>query len=349
MHILVAGGAGYIGSHVVLSLLRAGYTPVIADNFVNSDRSVIGRLQIIADSNVLCREIDLTDRLEVCRAFEELVPSAVIHLAGLKSVAESTVDPVHYYTANLGITLNILSAMAHTACKKIIFSSSATVYGEPDYVPIDEEHKVSPINPYGRTKLYQEEIIGDFISAKTDASAVILRYFNPVGADASGLIGEDPNGSPNNLMPLLGDAAAGIRSEIKIFGTDYPTRDGTCERDYIHVSDLAEAHVAALQCQPVDRIEIFNVGTGHGVTVREAIDTYSLVCGYSVPERLGERRAGDAASSVASNEKIARRFSWQPVRSFQDACRDDIKWRSNRSKIKNGETDFVLKTTFKRG
>ena len=329
--ILVCGGAGYIGSHVTLSLLRKGHTPVIVDNFTNSDPSVVGRLSSVAGVKVECHEVELADWGAVSRTFEEVKPSAVIQLAGLKSVGQSVAHPVDYYSVNLGVTLNILSAMEEYSCSRIVFSSSATVYGEPEYVPIDEAHCVSPINPYGRTKYFQEEIIRDWVAAGELSSAVILRYFNPVGADASGVIGEDPSGIPNNLMPILGDTAAGVRKEVEIFGGDYATRDGTCERDYIHVSDLADAHVAALACDPEDKFEVFNVGTGRGVTVREAIDAYSSALGRPLPERMGARREGDAASSVAANEKIVSSLNWRPFRSFEDACRDDVRWRANKA------------------
>ncbi|MBF9020240.1 UDP-glucose 4-epimerase GalE [Rhodobacterales bacterium HKCCA1058] len=333
--ILVCGGAGYIGSHVTLSLLRAGYTPIIADSFVNSDRSVIGRLSSVAGVEIGCHEVELADRAAVFRTFQKVMPSAVIQLAGLKSVGQSVTNPVDYYSVNLGVTLNILSAMEEYSCGRIVFSSSATVYGEPEYVPIDEAHGVAPINPYGRTKYFQEEIIRDWVAAGGMGSSVILRYFNPVGADASGVIGEDPSGIPNNLMPILGDTAAGVRKEVVIFGGDYATRDGTCERDYIHVSDLAYAHVAALEYDPEEKFEVFNVGTGRGVTVREAIDAYSRALGWQLPVRLGARREGDAASSVASNKKIVSCLNWRPLRSFEDACRDDIRWRSHNAKSKS--------------
>lgn len=328
MRVLVAGGAGYIGSHVTLALVRAGYVPIVVDNFSNSRRSVINRLKLISGSDIKCRDVDLTNLADVVRVFQEEVPAAVIHLAGLKSVAQSTAYPLNYYISNLSITFNILSAMTCIDCGEIIFSSSATIYGEPRYLPIDEEHKASPLNPYGRTKLYQEGIIQDWADSNSRASAIFLRYFNPVGADASSLIGDAPTGAPNNLLPILGDVAMGVRSEVTVFGCDYPTRDGTCERDYIHVSDLAQAHVAALQCQKLHGTEVFNVGTGRGVTVREAIDTYSKILGRPLAERLGERRTGDAAASIAANSKIITRLDWRPQLGFEDACRDDFNWRN---------------------
>lgn len=330
--ILVCGGAGYIGSHVTLTLLRHGYKPVVADNFANSDPSIISRVTGLGGMELEYHEVDLTDRAAVFRTFEKVTPSAVIQLAGLKAVAHSVSEPVNYYSVNLGITLNILSAMSACSCDRIIFSSSATVYGEPEYLPVDEGHPIAPTNPYGWTKYFQENIIRDWVVASGRASAVILRYFNPVGADASGVIGEDPSGIPNNLMPILGATAAGGQKEIVIFGGDYPTRDGTCERDYIHVSDLADAHLAALRCGTVESFEIFNVGTGRGVTVREAIDTYSKALGRSLPERLGRRRNGDLASSVAANDKIVSLLNWRPLRSFEDACIDEVRWRSYKAR-----------------
>ena len=241
----------------------------------------------------MSQEVNLADRAEVFRAFQKVMPLAVIQLAGLKSVEQSVANPVDYFSVNLGITLNILSAMAEHSCDRIVFSSSATVYGEPEYVPIDEAHGVAPINPYGRTKYFQEEIIRDWVAAGSRSMAVVLRYFNPVGSDAWDAIGEDPSGTPNNLMPILGDTAAGLRKEVVIFGSDYATRYGICERDYIHVSDLADAHVAALKFDPENKFDVFNVWTGKGITVQEAIDAYSNALGQPLPERLGERREGN--------------------------------------------------------
>lgn len=325
--VLLCGGAGYIGSHVFLSLLRSGMLPVIVDNFANSDPSVLRRLRSVGGAEVHCHEADLADRDAVMRIFNDVAPSAVIQLAGLKSVEESFKVPMEYYAINLSITLNVLAAMSRYSCSRIVFSSSATVYGNPLYTPIDENHVVSPISPYGRTKFFQEEIIRDWVESNKNVSAVILRYFNPVGADASGIIGEEPNNVPMNLLPILGDVAVGWRPEVVVFGNDYDTRDGTCERDYIHVSDLADAHVAALDFSSRHDFEIFNVGTGRGVTVREAIDTYADVFGSRLSEGLGARRPGDVPSSIAANDKIFEQLNWRPRRSFEDACRDDIKWR----------------------
>lgn len=335
MHkVIVCGGAGYIGSHVVLSLVRCGYRPIVIDNFLNSHRDVLVRLSLISGVNIEWYEVDLLDGDCVLELFSKIQPDAVVQLAGLKAVEHSVLDPLTYYRSNLGITLNVLAAMSRLECGKIIFSSSATVYGNPRYVPIDEVHPVDPVSPYGRTKYFQEELIQDWIiSARHSFSGVVLRYFNPVGADVSGLIGEDAYGVPTNLMPVLGGVALGLRKDFVIFGDNYETRDGTCERDFIHVSDLADAHVAALSADVVDRFEVFNVGTGSGITVKEAVDTYSSVVGTKLQFRLGDRRIGDTAISIASNEKILRGLNWRPMRTFVDACRDDFTWRSKSSTL----------------
>lgn len=330
MRVLVCGGAGFIGSHVVLELKRVGWDPIIVDNFVNSQLSVVERLSSLTNTNLQVCSIDLTNRNEVLELFLKFNPDAIIQLAGLKSVTESTSDPLLYYANNLQITSNVLFSMSEVKCSKIVFSSSATVYGLPKYLPIDELHTITPINPYGRTKYFQEQIIKDWILAQPyDASAVILRYFNPVGADASGMIGEAPNGVPNNLMPILGQVAMGERNSVTVLGTDYETRDGTCERDYIHVSDLATAHVAALQSYQTDKFEVFNVGTGRGVTVNEAIEAYSALLNKPLPRVVGSRRLGDAPSSVAAVQKIEERLHWRSNFTFEDACRHDLRWRRN--------------------
>lgn len=329
--VLVCGGAGYIGSHVVLQLFRSGYTPIIADNFANSYQTVTTRLTQLMGVNTVFFDIDLRDKPAVFDLFRQVQPDAVIQLAGLKSVDGSVEDPVKYYSVNIGITVNILDAMTEFNCEKIVFSSSATVYGAQNKLQIDESHPVAPINPYGRSKQFQEAIIEDWVrAAAIKKRAVVLRYFNPVGADPSGVIGEDPIGAPSNLMPVFAEAAFGARDIMTIFGDNYDTRDGTCERDYIHVSDLADAHVAALKCDTLEVFEVFNVGTGRGVTVREAIETYSFCLGRPLPYRIGPPRKGDAPSSVASNEKIIRNLDWTPVFSFEDACRDDLRWRHYR-------------------
>lgn len=327
-NVLVCGGAGYIGSHVVLELHRSGFRPILVDNFCNSERSVVPRLTNLIGDDLCWYDADLTNIDNVRKVFFEVRPDSVIHLAGLKSVSASVRDPIDYYEKNLTITLNILKAMSEFRCRFIVFSSSATTYGEPLYLPIDESHRISPVNPYGYSKYFQEQIIKDWVlSDHGSSSAIILRYFNPVGADRSAEIGELPNGVPNNLMPILGGVAAKIFEKLVVFGDDYETRDGTCERDYIHVSDLAAAHVALLLAECKDNFDVFNVGTGEGVTVFEALAAYSACVGRQLNFEVGSRRQGDIAASVASNEKIFQMTSWRPKFNFTDACVDDFRWR----------------------
>ena len=330
--VLVCGGAGYIGSHTVIELQRAGYTPVIVDNFSNSNQSVVVKLSNYLGVELAIYEADLTDKQSVIKIFSNVRPDAVIQLAGLKAVAESVYEPVKYYSENITITLNILEAMSQVGTRRIVFSSSATVYGHPKYLPIDEEHPVAPINPYGRTKYFQELIIQDWLASPKngESRAWILRYFNPVGAHASGLIGENPTMFPNNLMPIIGAVASGKKEKVIIFGDTYETRDGSCERDYIHVTDLASAHVACLQAFSGEQLETFNVGTGKGVTVREAINIYSKCLERPINYEIGNKRAGDTAASIANNNKILRRLDWEPLYGFEDACHDDISWRGLR-------------------
>ena len=330
--VLVCGGSGYIGSHTVIELHRAGYTPVIVDNFSNSDQLVVHKLSKYLGVELDIYAADLTDKRSVIEIFSDVRPEAVIQLAGFKAVAESIHEPVKYYSENITITLNVLEAMSQLGTKRIVFSSSATVYGHPKYLPIDEGHPIAPINPYGRTKYFQELIIRDWLATKNDSEcrAWILRYFNPVGAHASGLIGENPTNYPNNLLPIIGAVASGKKDKVVIFGDTYETRDGSCERDYVHVTDLASAHVACLQSAPGEQLEIFNVGTGKGVTVREAISIYSKCLERPISYEIGNKRSGDAAASIANNNKILQRLDWEPLYCFEHACRDDISWRGLR-------------------
>lgn len=332
-NVLVCGGAGYIGSHVVLELHRSGFRPILVDNFCNSERSVIPRLKNLMGGEFCWYDADLSNINNVRRVFSEARPDSVIHLAGLKSVSASITDPLGYYETNLTLTLNILKGMSESSCRLIVFSSSATTYGDPLYLPINESHRISPINPYGYSKYFQEQIIKDWVFSNLgSSSAIILRYFNPVGADRSAEIGELPNGVANNLMPILGGVATGSLKKLVVFGDDYETRDGTCERDYIHVSDLAAAHVELLQIGCADNFDVFNVGTGKGVTVLEALSAYSSCIGRQLNFEVGPRRQGDIATSIASNEKISRMTSWRPKFNFIDACADDFRWRQKFTK-----------------
>ena len=263
MKVLVTGGAGYIGSHTCLKLLRSGHQVSVVDSLYNGSEEALKRVQRLSNRTLEFSQCDVRDAQALNRVFDKYKPNAVIHFAGLKAVGESVVEPARYYDVNIGGTATLLRVMERAGCAKIVFSSSATVYGEPQYLPCDENHPLNPINPYGRTKLIGENLLQDWSSAKQGRHAVALRYFNPVGADASGLIGEDPNGIPNNLMPFISQVAVGRRDCLQVFGDDYDTLDGTGVRDYIHVVDLAKAHIAALeQIEILEPFEVINIGTG---------------------------------------------------------------------------------------
>lgn len=328
--ILATGGAGYIGSHVVLDLIRSGYRVVILDNFENSDPSVVERLQRLTGTEINVFQHDVADTVSVARILDYYKVDAVIHLAGKKSVGESVAQPLMYHDANLGGAIGLMLAMKLTGVNRLVFSSSATVYGVPERLPIDERAATGTTNPYGRTKLICEEIISDYADAAPDFGAISLRYFNPVGADASGLIGENPVGVPNNLFPYVAQTAAGIREEVQVYGDDYDTHDGSGLRDYIHVSDLARGHVAALAYLLSDRPEALghlkvNLGTGSGHTVLDVIRAFSKACGAPVPYRIVGRRAGDVAASVADPALAERLFGWKATKGLDRMCRDH--WR----------------------
>jgi UDP-glucose 4-epimerase len=330
MRILVSGGAGYIGSHTTLQLIAAGHEAVIVDDFSRSKRSVIPRLEALAGGPVEWREVDLTDRA----ATEELVAAgsfdAVIHFAGLKAVGESVEQPLEYYRVNLGSTLSLLAAMATHDVRRLVFSSSATVYGEHATVPMKEDFPTSATNPYGWTKVMQEQILRDAAVAEPTLRVALLRYFNPVGAHASGTIGEDPSGIPNNLMPLIAQVAVGRREKVMIYGDDYPTPDGTGRRDYLHVEDLAAGHVAAL-----DRIgdtdtpvSTWNLGTGRPTSVREMVDAFSRACGHEVRAEIAPRRPGDVAESYADPARAHADLGWTAERTIEEMCEDTWRWQS---------------------
>lgn len=338
MKVLVTGGAGYIGSHTVLELLTQAHDVYILDNFSNSSPEAIRRVQLLADKSCTIINLDIRDTDKVISAFRQFNPDCVIHFAGLKSVGDSVRCPLEYYDCNFFGALSLLKAMDEVGCKNIIFSSSATVYGEPKYLPLDEKHPCSPSNPYGRTKLHIEEMLQDWVVTGIQKSAIILRYFNPVGAHSSGSIGENPLGIPNNLMPFIADVAIGKRPHINIFGNDYSTRDGTGERDYIHVVDLAQAHVAAILKRTEGFAEIFNIGTGSGTTVLELVEEFSKASGKDLDLKFVERRPGDVAIAVASVSK-AKAFDglgWVASRNIKDMCCDQWVWQS---KNPNGYED----------
>jgi UDP-glucose 4-epimerase len=327
MKVLVTGGAGYIGSHTVLELLTQSHDVFILDNFSNSSPEAIRRVQLLADKSCTLVNLDIRDTNKVISAFQQFEPDCVIHFAGLKSVGDSVRCPLDYYDCNFFGALSLIKAMDAVGCEKIIFSSSATVYGEPKYLPLDEEHPCAPVNPYGRTKLYIERMLQDWVIAGDRNSAIILRYFNPVGAHSSGLIGENPKGIPNNLMPYIADVAIGKRPHLNIFGNDYATRDGTGERDYIHVVDLAKAHVAAISKTLEDTAEVFNVGTGSGTTVLELAEEFRLASGRELDLKIVERRSGDVAITVASVDKAFDQLGWAATHNIKDMCRDAWRWQ----------------------
>jgi len=330
MNILLTGGAGYIGSHVAAPLVSAGHHVVCFDNLSNSDASVMDRLEAITGTAIPLVEGDIRDGEALRRVMTDHAIEAVIHFAGLKAVGESVAEPMKYYDNNVRGTLTLLETMAESDVKTLVFSSSATVYGQPQYLPLDEKHPTSATNPYGRTKLMIEEMLADVAAADPEWRIAILRYFNPVGAHDSGLIGENPNGTPNNLMPFISRVAAGRLSELSVFGSDYDTPDGTGVRDYIHVVDLADGHVAALDAigrtdQP---LSTWNLGTGQGYSVLGMVEAFERVNHVSVPYRIAPRRDGDIASCYASPERAARELGWTAGRDLDAMCASS--WRFER-------------------
>jgi UDP-glucose 4-epimerase len=331
MRILLTGGAGYIGSHTALAVLEAGHEPVLLDNFCNSRRSVVERIGTIAGRPLSSIAGDVRD-IELLRsvlAAEGI--DAVIHFAALKAVADSLADPLAYHSNNVGGTLTLLEAMEAEGVRTIVFSSSATVYGEPQRLPIDEGHPTAPVNPYGQTKLACENMLADLARADRGWRVSLLRYFNPVGAHPSALIGEEPTGIPNNLMPLVTRAARSELDRLQVYGTDYPTPDGTAVRDYIHVADLAEGHVAALEALGGgEPLQLYNLGTGRGTSVMELIAAFERATGATVRYVAADRRPGDVAVVYAEAKKAERELGWRATRGLHEMCADS--WRFATSK-----------------
>jgi len=327
MKILLTGGAGYIGSHIAVELLDSGYDVIIADDYSNSSPEVVRNIGKITGKKAAVYEIDLKDKSGLEILFGKDKPDAVIHLAGFKAVGESVSEPLKYYRNNLDCTLTLLEAMEKYNVGRIIFSSSATVYGAPESLPFTEEMKTGECtNPYGSTKQMIERIIID-TAARGWLSAVILRYFNPVGAHKSGLIGELPRGIPNNLMPYITQVATGQLAKLRVFGNDYPTRDGTGIRDYIHVVDLAKGHVDALKyCDKIAGVEVFNLGTGQGCSVLELVNTFERVNDIKIPYEIVARRDGDLPESYADASKALKLMGWAAELGIEDMCRDA--WRA---------------------
>ena len=328
MAVLVTGGTGFIGSHTCIELLNAGEEIVVADNFSNSKPEVLNRLKKITGKDIPFKKVDLCDEAETEKLFKEYKIDEVIHFAGYKAVGESVAEPLMYYENNLGSTFNIIKMMKKYGCKRIVFSSSATVYGIPETVPIKEDFPISAINPYGRTKLFIEEILRDLCVSDADFSVVLLRYFNPIGAHESGLIGEDPKGIPNNLMPYICKVASGKLPILSVFGDDYPTRDGSGVRDYIHVVDLAKGHVCALDYMRKNKgAKAVNLGTGNGYSVFELVRAYEKASGITVPFKVTERRPGDAAECYADPSLAKELLGWSAEYGVDRMCEDVARWQ----------------------
>lgn len=331
MKILLTGGAGYIGSHTIIELYQKGYEVVVVDNFVNSCAESLKRVGEIVGQTIPFYEADVRDANALNRIFDENKIDAVIHFAGLKAVGESIQKPLEYYENNMNATFVLLNVMRNHNCKNIIFSSSATVYGNPAQIPITEEcPKGHCTNPYGQTKSMLEEVLMDVHRADNLWNVVLLRYFNPIGAHKSGRIGENPKGIPNNLMPYITQTAVGLRKELGVFGNDYPTHDGTGVRDFIHVVDLARAHVAAVDAiKNKCGLAIYNVGTGHGYSVLDVVKAFEKVNGVKVPYVIKERRPGDIATCYCDPSKANKELGWKAVYDIEDMCRDSWNWQKN--------------------
>jgi UDP-glucose 4-epimerase len=342
--ILVTGGTGYIGSHAVVALMEAGYKPVIVDNLSNSKASVLERIAKITKKKPPFYKIDLRDSAALEKVFQKHPFASVIHFAGLKAVGESVAKPLPYYENNIVSAISLCKVMASHGVKKIIFSSSAAVYGEASVIPIKEDCPPAPSNPYARTKLVIEDILQDIHAADPAWRIILLRYFNPVGAHESGLIGEDPQGIPNNLMPFISQVAVGLRKRLNIFGNDYPTRDGTGVRDYIHVMDLAEGHVAALKKMEKTASRksgqiplIINLGTGRGYSVMEMLRAFEQASGRTILYSITKRRPGDIVSCYADTRRAQELLGWKARRGLADMCADAWRWQSRNPQGYNNE------------
>lgn len=327
MKVLVTGGAGYIGSHTCAALLEAGHDVTVIDNLCNSSEVALQRVQEIIGKPLRFIRGDVRNPVDLARAFDD-APDAVIHFAALKAVGESCEKPLDYFDNNIGGTIALMQTMEAHAVRRLVFSSSATVYGQPDSVPVKEDAPLRVTNPYGRTKLVMEDLIRDWCTARPKASAVLLRYFNPVGAHPSGRIGEDPRGEPNNLMPYIAQVAVGRRAFLRIHGDDYPTPDGTGVRDYLHVMDLAEAHLKAVEYSATHAgCEVFNLGTGRGFSVREMVVAFESASGQIIPCQVVERRAGDVAEVTADPAQANARLQWRTTRGLTAMCADVWRWQ----------------------
>lgn len=331
MAILVTGGAGYIGSHTCIELINAGYEVVVVDNLYNSSRESLKRVGAIVGQEIKFYEADIRDAAAMKNVFDNEKIEAVIHFAGLKAVGESVAKPMEYYDNNINGTLVLCNAMKEAGVKNIIFSSSATVYGDPAFIPITEEcPKGQCTNPYGWTKSMLEQILTDIHTSDNEWNVVLLRYFNPVGAHKSGTIGEDPKGIPNNLMPYITQVAVGKRECLGVFGNDYDTHDGTGVRDYIHVVDLADGHVKALKkIEEKAGVCVYNLGTGNGYSVLDMVKAFGKACGHEIKYEIKERRPGDIATCYADPTKAKNELGWEAKRGLDEMCEDSWRWQSN--------------------
>lgn len=337
-YILVTGGAGYIGSHTVVSLISRGFTPIIIDDFRNSNKDVIDRLSIITQKHIYYFNAACQDKKRLKGILSQFPVEGVIHFAADKAVGESVVNPLKYFNNNLSSLVTILELIQEFNIPRFVFSSSCTVYGDPKQIPVKENDPTSYNSPYGYTKLVSEEIIKQFIESKPDIQATILRYFNPIGAHESGMIGEEPQGIPNNLLPYITQTAFGIREKLTVYGNDYDTVDGTCVRDYIHVEDLAEAHVVALENikKSENNPTIYNIGTGKGTSVFEMIQYFNEISGKKLPYEIGSRRAGDVPEIFADVEKATKGLGWKAKRTIKEAVSSAWKFEQYiREKRKN--------------
>ncbi len=327
-YVLVTGGAGYIGSHTVVELLNRDYNVIVIDNLLNSNKESLNRVKKITGKDIVFYQNDIREREVLESVFEKYDISSVIHFAGLKAVGESVKKPLYYYDNNIYGTLVLVETMQKYNVKNIIFSSSATVYGDPERLPIDENCALRTTNPYGATKLIQEDIFKDLYTADKEWNITLLRYFNPVGAHESGLIGEDPKGIPNNLTPYIAQVASGKLEALGVFGNDYDTKDGTGVRDYIHVVDLALGHVKALEKMTNAGVHIFNLGTGNGYSVLEVLHAFEKACGKKLPYVIKPRRDGDIASCYATAKKAKNELDWEATRDIDDMCKSLWNWQS---------------------
>lgn len=335
MKVLLTGGLGYIGSHTAVELIDAGHSVVLVDNLINTESSVLDRLKEITGAEIDFIELDVQNSAKLDAVFKEYKPEAVIHFAALKAVGESVSKPLEYYQNNLGGLLSVCSVMRDNNVRQLVFSSSATVYGDPEKLPLTEDCRLSATNPYGQTKLMGEQILQDLAKSDDSWRITLLRYFNPVGAHSSGLIGENPKGKPNNLMPYIAQVASGKLNKLSIFGNDYDTPDGTGVRDYLHVVDLAKGHVAALENSPKTAIDVFNLGTGQGYSVLEIVKAFEKASGKTIAYEIAARRPGDIASCYADPSKANQQLGWKTVKTLEDMCTDAWHWQESLGKNKS--------------